>query len=321
MTRYARQIILPEIGPDGQERLGRARALVVGAGGLGVPVLQYLTGAGVGHITIVDGDRVDETNLHRQPLYTMGQIGKSKAEAAAEALHRLNPGVRVTARTEWLDPANAAELAAAADIVLDCADTFAASLTLSDICKARELPLITASALALSGYVAGCCGPAPSLRAIFPDLPRRIASCATAGVMGPLVGMIGSLQAQMALSVLLGANPSPLGQLLSFDARHWRMGGFRFDSAPEPSAPLPFIARSQITAEDLLVDLRTEASRPFHPNALHLPSDEIGQLCPSPDRRAVLACRTGLRAHNAGQALRTTHTGPIALLALPDTDT
>ncbi|WP_349760126.1 HesA/MoeB/ThiF family protein [Rhodovulum sp.] len=269
MSRYARQIMLPEVGPDGQDRLAQAHVLVVGAGGLGVPVLQYLAGAGLGRITLVDGDTVAAHNLHRQPLYRMDQIGAPKAQAATAALTALNPQVSITPVCAMLDPENAPAWVAAADIVLDCADTFAASLTLSDICAAQGKPLITASALGLSGYVAGCCGGAPSLRAIFPDLPERGATCATAGVMGPVVAAIGALQAQMALAVQLALTPSPLGQLVSLDARRWRMSSFRFDTAPEPARPLPFIARSQTRADDPLIDLRPEAA-PFCPEARHI---------------------------------------------------
>jgi len=315
MTRYARQMVLPQIGPDGQARLARSHVLVIGAGGLGVPVLQYLAGAGVGQITLVDADEVAAHNLHRQPLYRMDQIGQPKALAAAAALQALNPDVAVTSLTDWLDPANAPALVKAADLVLDCADTFAASLTLSDTCRERGKPLIAASALGLSGYVAGCCGGAPSLRAIFPDLPERGATCATAGVMGPVVGTIGALQAQMALSVLLGLTPSPLGQLVSLDAARWRMGGFRFDAAPEPAQPLPFIARSQTRADDLLIDLRHEAA-PFSRHARHIPPHAITTLAPPSGARVVLACATGLRAHNAGQTLQSHWSGDIALLAL-----
>jgi molybdopterin/thiamine biosynthesis adenylyltransferase/rhodanese-related sulfurtransferase len=315
MSRYARQMILPQVGAQGQARLTGAHALVVGAGGLGVPVLQYLAGAGLGRITLVDGDTVDESNLHRQPLYRMDQIGLPKVWAASEAIAALNPEVTLTPRAEWLDPANAPELVAQADIVLDCADTFAASLTLSDICHAQGKPLITASALAMAGYVMGCCGPAPSLRAIFPDLPERGATCATAGVMGPVVAAVGAIQAQMALSVLLGLAPSPLGRLISLDAANWRTGGFRFDNAPEPATPLPFIAASQTSPDDLLIDLRTEAA-PFSPRARHIPPEAITTLSPPPGTRVVLACATGLRAHNAGQALQAQWPGNIALLAL-----
>ncbi|WP_209428208.1 HesA/MoeB/ThiF family protein [Pararhodobacter sp. SW119] len=317
MNRYARQTVLPEIGAAGQARLARARVLVVGAGGLGVPVLQYLAGAGVGQITLVDDDAVAAHNLHRQPLYRMDQIGQPKARAAAAALVALNPEVTLTPRCEMLDPANAPALVASADLVLDCADTFAASLTLSDICYAQGKPLITASALAQAGYVAGCCGGAPSLRAIFPDLPERGATCATAGVMGPVVAAVGALQAQMALSWLLGLAPTPLGLLVSLDAAVWRMGGFRFDAAPEPHHPLRFIARSQIRPEDLLIDLRAEAA-PFCAQARHIPPEGIASLTPPDDGRVVLACATGLRAHNAGQSLQSRWQGDIALLALTD---
>lgn len=317
MNRYVRQTILPDVGAAGQARFARAHVLVVGAGGLGVPALQYLVGAGVGRITLVDGDRVAAQNLHRQPLYRMDQMGELKAQAAASALAALNPEVTVTPVCHMLDPANAPALVASADIVLDCADTFAASLTLSDICHAQRKPLITASALALAGYVAGCCGGAPSLRAIFPDLPERGATCATAGVMGPVVAAVGALQAQMALSVLLGVAPSPLGQLVSLDAANWRMGGFRFDRAPEPERVLPFISRNQTRPDDLLIDLRTEAP-PFCAHARHVPPEQIATLDPPVGGRVVLACSTGLRAHNAGQTLQSCWPGAIALLALTD---
>ncbi|MBM3604483.1 MAG: HesA/MoeB/ThiF family protein [Alphaproteobacteria bacterium] len=321
MNRYARQMVLPQVGPEGQERLSGAQALIVGAGGLGVPALQYLVGAGVGRVTLIDGDQVEATNLHRQPIYAMRQIGRSKAQAAAAVMAEMNPEVTVRPLVDWLTPANAPALVAEADVVLDCADSFAVSLTLSDACLAVGKPLIAGSALALSGYAAGCCGGAPSLRAVFPDLPAQGATCATAGVMGPVVGMIGALQAQMALASVLGLSPSPLGRLVSLDAATWRMGGFRFDNASEPHAPLPFIAASQIDPGDLLVDLRTEAPHPFRPDARHLPPDQIARLDPPPGARVVLACRTGLRAHNAGQILQARWPGRIALLALTDSTT
>jgi sulfur-carrier protein adenylyltransferase/sulfurtransferase len=316
MNRYARQMILPAVGTAGQARLAAAHVLVVGAGGLGVPVLQYLVGAGLGRITLVDGDRIAAHNLHRQPLYRMDQLGRFKAEAAAEALAALNPEVTVTPVTTWLDPANAPALVDGADLVMDCADTFAASLTLSDACMAAGKPLIAASALALSGYAGGFCGGAPSLRALFPDLPERGATCDTAGVMGPVVAMIGALQAQMGLSALLGLIPSPLGQLITFDAARWRCGGFRFNAAPEPAQVIPFIAPAQIAPDDLVIDLRTEAPAPFRPDALH-GALAPGFTPPPGTARVILACRTGLRAHHAGTALQNRWKGKIALLTVP----
>ncbi|WP_340107224.1 HesA/MoeB/ThiF family protein [Pikeienuella sp. HZG-20] len=319
MSRYARQTILPQVGAEGQDRLRAARVLVVGAGALGSPVMQYLAGAGVGDLTILDGDHVEEGNLHRQPIYRMADVGRPKAQAAADAIRAINPDVRARPLETWLDPDIAPGLVGAADLVLDCADTFAASLTLSDACLAAGKPLITASALALQGYVAGVCASAPSLRAIFPDLPGSAPTCATAGVLGPVVATMGAVQAQMALSALLGLSPSPLGQMLVFDAQRWRMADFRFDDAPEPAASFPFIAASAIRAGDLVIDLRTEAPAPFRSDALHLPTEALGDLnVASGVARVVLACRTGLRAHNGAGLLRTRWPGQIALLSVPD---
>lgn len=314
MSRYDRQSVLEGVGAQGQARLTGARVLVVGAGGLGNPVLQYLAGAGVGHITLMDGDCVEEGNLHRQPLFRMDQLGQPKVTAAASALRALNPAITIIPLYQWLDPANAPQLVAQADLVLDCADTFAASLVLSDCCLTAGVPLISASVLARSGYVGGFCAGAPSLRALFPDLPERAASCASAGVMGPLVGAIGALQAQMALGVLLEQHPSPLGQLLSLDVAGWRLGGFRFETAPEPSDPLPFIAQSQVRPDDLLFDLRDEVTTPFDPRARRRAA--LDGVQPPPGGRVVLACRSGLRADQAGRLLRNHWSGAVALLAI-----
>ncbi|KIN73908.1 HesA/MoeB/ThiF family protein [Sulfitobacter guttiformis] len=319
MNRYARQIALSQVGPSGQARLRDAHVLVAGAGGLGMPVLQYLVGAGVGTITLIDGDCVAITNLHRQPLYRMSDVGRPKVDAAAQAMKALNPEVTLHAICEWLTPQNAPLLVAQADLIIDCADTFAASFTLSDAAHPLGKPLISASALGLSGYVGGFCGPAPSLRAVFPDLPSSAATCETAGVLGPVVAIIGATQAQMALAVLLEFSPSPLGQMMIVDTANWRMSGFRFDGAPEPASPAPFIAQSQIRPEDFVIDLRTEAALPFSAAALHLSSRSLHDLeLPTPDTRIVLACRTGLRAHHAAADLRKRWAGDIALLAVTE---
>ncbi|MFT3973467.1 MAG: HesA/MoeB/ThiF family protein [Amaricoccus sp.] len=321
MSRYARQIVLPEVGAAGQERLRAAHALVVGAGGLGVPVLTYLAGAGVGRITVVDPDRVERGNLHRQTIYGEASLGRPKAEAAAAVLADLNPEVAVTPLVARLDPGNADGLVAGADVVLDCADSFAASYMLSDTCLAAGRPFLTASALGLGGYAGGFCGGAPSLRAVFPDLPERAASCATAGVLGPVVGLLGALQAQMALGLLLGIAPSPLGQMVSFEAPGLRFSGFRFDAAPEPERALRFLAPAEITGDDFLVDLRgpDEAPVPVAPHARRMAVETIldGPL-PAPGQRAVLACRSGLRAWAAARRLERVWTGPILLVAMGD---
>lgn len=325
MTRYARQIVLPELGAKGQARIGGAHVLVVGAGGLGVPALQYLVGAGLGRITLVDPDRVEQSNLHRQPIYGPA-LGQPKAKAAADFAQALNPRVQVTPHVAWLTPANAPALVAGADLVLDCADSFAVSYTLSDECLAAGKPLISASALGFQGYVGGFCGGAPSLRAVFPDLPADLATCASAGVLGPVVGMLGALQAQMALAAVLGLTPSPLGLLLRHDLRQFRSAAFRFDGAAEPAAAYRFIARSQLRPGDFVVDLRdsTEAPHAAAPNARRQKVEDFGPAGPQPaaGQRAVLACRSGLRAWRAADRLRSVWPGEIALLAdIPEGET
>lgn len=319
--RYARQTILPEIGAAGQAKIAAAHVLVVGAGGLGVPVVQYLVGAGIGRITLVDADRIETSNLHRQPIFGP-YIGRFKAEAAADFAKVLNPDVQVEPRVEWLTPANAKDLVAGCDIALDCADSFAASYILSDQCNAAGKPLIAASALGLSGYVGGFCGSAPSLRAVFPDLPQTTATCATAGVLGPLVGMIGMLQAQMALAHLIGLQPSPLGQMIRYEMQGFRTTSFRFDAAPEPeTAPFAFVSATELRRSDLVIELRdiAEAPRPATPDAARRSPEALLADLPKldPDRRIVLACRTGLRAWRAGDFIRPHWTGEIALLADP----
>ncbi len=320
MNRYARQMILPEVGPAGQQRLTDAHVLVIGAGALGVPVLQYLAGAGVGEITIVDPDRLEVSNLHRQVIYAEAQAGQYKASAAAQILAGLNSTIRLNPVQEWLTPANAPALIAAADLIMDCADSYAVSYTLSDCCLAAGKPLISASALGLTGYVGGFCGGAPSLRAIFPDPSDGGATCATAGVLGPVVGMLGTMQARMGLGILLGLTPSPLGMMTSIDAG-MRISQFRFDTAPEAPGP-HFIARTQILSDDLVVDLRgpDEAPQTATPDALRLPDYGATGPLPAAGQRAVLACRSGLRAWRAANRLSQRWHGDIALLALQGDD-
>lgn len=318
MTRYDRQTALPEVGPDGQARLAAARVLVVGAGGLGAPVLQYLAGAGVGRIVVADADVVERGNLHRQVLFGEPSVGMPKVVAAARALTRLNPEVTVEPLAAAVQSGNAPALVAAADLVLDCADSFAVAYTLSDACLAAGRPFVTASALGLGGYAGGFCGGAPSLRAVFPELPDRAATCATAGILGPVVGILGALQSQMALAVLLGLDPSPLGQLVSLEAG-LRFGGFRFDGAAEPEDPLAFLAPEEITPADFVADLRGAEEAP---RALgqRLRVEDFGEEGPRPQygQRAVLVCRSGLRSWQAARRLRRVWDGDIRLVAVGD---
>jgi molybdopterin/thiamine biosynthesis adenylyltransferase/rhodanese-related sulfurtransferase len=320
--RYARQVVLPHVGEVGQARLAAAHVLVIGAGGLGCPVLQYLAGAGVGRITVVDHDRVEESNLHRQPLYAMSDIGSFKAQAARAALRRLNPTIAVEALAQRLTPANAATLVAGADVVVDAADSLAVTYTVSDACLQRHTPLISASAVGLAGYVGGFCGGAPSYRAVFPDMPAHAANCSSAGVLGSVVGTIGSLQAQCVLQLLLGIAPSPLGRLLRFDASRLAFGGFDFHAAREPEdSPLRFIDVADVTRDDLVIDLRSRDEAPASPlaTALRFTPDDLDAFIgahPPAERRVVLCCHSGVRAWRSGRQLQSRGYARLALIAL-----
>lgn len=322
MDRYARQHILPMVGGSGQERLRNSSALVVGAGALGCPVLQYLAGAGVGHITIVDPDTISLDNLHRQPLYDELNVGKYKALVAAERIAATNSDIAIVPHIKALNPANAINWAAGADIVLDCADSFAVTYTLSDVCFHQRKAYIYASVLGLTGYVGGFCHSAPSVRAIFPELPQQFASCASAGVLGPVAATLGSIQAQMALAYLLELNPSPLGQMVVVDFATYGFRSFRFDDAPEPPGQVfSFIAPSELQPDDLIIDLRSEGDLEGYslPNARYCrtPSDIVCLLGnPLRDQRLVLCCKQGVRAWRAALLAQSRWRGPIVLMAL-----
>jgi molybdopterin/thiamine biosynthesis adenylyltransferase/rhodanese-related sulfurtransferase len=315
--RYARQAVLPEIGPAGQARLAAASVLVVGAGGLGCPVLQYLVGAGVGRLTIVDHDTVEETNLHRQPLYGMADIGKLKAEAACSTLQRFNPQVRIDAVPARLTPQNVATLVADADIVVDAADSFAVTYMLSDVCHAAAKPLVSASVIGMTGYAGVFCGGGPSYRAVFPEVSVDGGTCATVGVIGTAVATVGSLQAHLTLHHLLGLEPAVLGRVVTFDARRVGFGGFDFTGSPEPEDRVAFIAPEQVRPDDIVVDLRGLDEAPVSPfaGARRLVVDTIGELG-TPAGRVVLACRSGQRALMAADRLRERGVTNLALVAL-----
>lgn len=317
VSRYARQMILPEVGTSGQARLSAARVLVVGAGGLAAPALPLLTGAGVGHLTLVDGDMVALSNLHRQTLFSEGDCDRPKALAAAERCRELNSDITVVAEKQTLTSENAAELITQADVVLDCADSYAATYTLSDTCLALGKPLISASVLGMEGYVGGFCSGAPSMRAVFPEAPESGASCATVGVLGPVVGLVGAMQAQMALAVLLGLDPSPLGQMVQFDAQSYRSISFRFDGAPEPDQALSFVAPSELTDSDFIIELRgvDETPDPILPTANRIPPDEVLNHLPDPGTRIALCCATGLRAWRTAERIQQNWPGEIVLVA------
>ena len=320
-ARYSRQVVLPEVGETGQARLSAANVVVVGAGGLGCAVLQYLCAAGVGQLTIVDHDRVEESNLHRQPLYRMGDLGLLKAPAARKALLEANPHIQINAVAERLTPANAATLVTGSDLVVDAADSFAVTYVLSDECSKAGKILVSASVLGLSGYLGAFCGGGPSYRAVFPDMPLQAGSCSQSGVIGTAVGVMGALQAHMVLALLLGLEPSPLGQLVSVDFRTLRFGGFSFISAEERTGELlHFISPADVSDSDTVIDLRSLTEAPISPftSALRMEVFEIesGSERLPQGSRIVLCCRTGVRAWRAARALQRLGHSNLTLLAL-----
>ena len=203
-TRYARHLLLPEVGMAGQRRLAAARVLVLGAGGLGSPALFYLAAAGVGTLGIADDDVVELTNLQRQIVHGTGDVGRSKVESAAEAVARVNPGVRVETHPERVTAATADRLVAAYDVVVDGTDNFPTRYAVNDACVRAGVPLVWASVLRFDAQVAvWWAGRGPCLRCVFPHEPAAgdVPSCAEAGVLGALCGTVGSVQAVAAVEV------------------------------------------------------------------------------------------------------------------------
>jgi hypothetical protein len=251
----------------------------------------------------------------------MSDVGLKKAGVARDALLATNPELEVTVVEERLTPINAPSVTKAADIVVDAADSFAVSYVLSDEAWRAQKAFISASVLGLSGYVGVFCGGAPSYRAVFPEMPRQAGSCAQSGVLGTAVGVMGTLQAHMALAVLLNLQPTVLGQLITVDLRTLRFGGFSFAAAQEPCGNhLPFIAPGQIAPTDIIIDLRSLAEAPISPfkSALRIEVDTVEKAAAHLPHgpRIVLCCRSGVRAWRAARALQASGHDDLALVAL-----
>jgi len=220
LERYSRQLLMSEWSGAAQEKLRSARAVVVGAGALGSPVAVYLAGAGVGAIDLIDGDVVELSNLHRQPLYADADVGGSKVETAAKRLRALNPATNVQARETMLEAHNARDLVGGADIVLDCTDSFESRYAVNDACCAEGVDLVEAGVVAFEGVVMTIRpGTSACYRCAFPAAPPAEArrSCREAGVLGAMAGVVGSIQALEALKVLSGAGEPLFDHILQID--------------------------------------------------------------------------------------------------------
>ena len=274
LRRYARHLTLPGFGAEGQRTLRSSRVLVIGAGGLGSPALLYLAGAGVGHITIIDDDVVDESNLQRQVIHRESDIGRPKAESAADAVRRLDSEASVTAIVGRLSVDNAEELFATHDVVLDGADNFATRYLSSDAAELTGTPLVWATILQFAGQLSVFWpGHGPMLRDLYPDIPDpgSVPSCAAGGVLGAMVGQIGSMMVVEAIKVLTGVGKVAVGKLVLIDALEatTRPLSFAADPEREPVSDLTEIA--QVCAASWTEDEEAPAQsmRSIGPNPAH----------------------------------------------------
>jgi molybdopterin-synthase adenylyltransferase len=239
LLRYSRHILLPEIGIEGQEKILAAHALILGAGGLGSPAALYLASAGVGTITLVDGDSVDLTNLQRQILHTAAAVGRPKVLSGQETLARLNPEIRIVPVEERLAPNRLEEVVADVDVVLDCSDNFPTRHAANRACVRHRKPLISGAGVRFDGQISVFdlrSSTSPCYNCLFPeDAAAEEERCAVMGVFAPLTGIIGATQAAEAIKLLSGAGESLCGRLLLLDAltMEWRSLRLKKDPACE----------------------------------------------------------------------------------------
>jgi molybdopterin/thiamine biosynthesis adenylyltransferase len=236
LLRYARHILLDEFGIEGQERLLAARVLIIGAGGLGSPAAFYLASAGVGHLVLADDDEVELSNLQRQILHTNDRVGHAKAESGKQALLQLNPEVRIDALVARLAGEALDQQVSQADLVLDCCDNFATRHAVNRACVRHGKPLVSGAAIRFAGQVSVFDlrrDDAPCYHCLFPEADDvEELRCATTGVLGPLVGMVGSMQAAEAIKLLAGMGEPMVGRMLCLDALSMQWQTIRFKRDP-----------------------------------------------------------------------------------------
>jgi len=337
--RYSRHLLLPELGLEGQRRIKGTRVLLVGAGGLGSPAALYLAAAGIGHLTLVDFDAVDVTNLQRQVLHGTRDVGRLKVESARDRLRDLNPHVSLEVVADRLDAGNALGLVSGHDLVLDGTDSFATRYLVSDACALAGKPNVHASIFRFEGQATVLSTPdAPCYRCIYPSppAPGEVPSCSEAGVLGVLPGLLGTIQATEALKLAAGIGETLSGRLLLVDALSMRFRTMQVrrdpscpacgtreiqelreesaacavdprEAVPEVS-PAELVARLENGQPVQLLDVREvhEWAVARIPGARHAPlsrlEGSLGGLDPA--RETVLYCRSGVRSQEAGRRLR-----------------
>jgi molybdopterin/thiamine biosynthesis adenylyltransferase/rhodanese-related sulfurtransferase len=326
-ARYSRQIVLPEIGVLGQQKLQNARVLVIGAGGLGCPVLQNLAAAGVGFIGVVDGDVVEETNLHRQLLYTLKDCGKGKAITAANAVQELNPDVKVCVFNEFFNTQNAFEIVGDYQIIVDCTDTIGVRYLINDVSIVKNIPVVYASIYKFEGQVSVFnYKNGPSYRCLFPQTESlsSVPNCVISGVLGVLPNTMGTFQATEVLKIILEIGSVLSGKLLIYDGLHYQTQLIDFGKNPtaiengranglaiqqqdsnkviENIAAATFIEKCR-QDNCLVIDIREAYEEPEWKgaNVVNVPLAALENYCGQLDKdeSIVLFCQSGQRSQLA----------------------
>ncbi|MCG9791266.1 HesA/MoeB/ThiF family protein [Flavobacterium algicola] len=320
--RYNRQIILPEVGDIGQQKLRKARVLVIGAGGLGCPVLQNLTAAGVGYIGVVDGDVVEESNLHRQLLYNHKHIGQSKAAVAAEVIAEMNPDVEIKSYKQFFNRKNAMETVVDYDIIVDCTDTIAVRYLINDVAVYHKIPVVYASIYRFEGQVSVFnYNNGPCYRCLFPEKEgvQQTPNCEVMGVLGVLPNTLGAFQATEVLKIILGIGDVLSGKLMLYDALQFHTqiinyarnakqieksyinGSLLYNQKQELEELDENTFLEKIKQKNVIVlDVR-QANSPaliVGENVMQVPLEKLETYCQAMDKSAavILFCNTGQRS-------------------------
>ncbi|OMP30933.1 HesA/MoeB/ThiF family protein [Mangrovimonas sp. DI 80] len=322
MNRYSRQINLPQVGISGQQKLTDAKVLVVGAGGLGCAILPYLTSAGIGTIGIIDGDTVDETNLHRQTLFSEKDINLNKAKTAADHLKKNNSTVSIETYDAFLNGKNALDIIPKYDLVIDASDNLATRYLINDACVLFDKPFVHGSVHQFEGQVSVCnYQNGPTYRCLFPEANGNVQNCEEAGVLGTTVGLIGMLQANEAMKLILGIGELLSGKLLVYNTLTSSQHIFSFSKKQEPVIDKTFYSaqylnsyvRNQSITEALqnditLIDVRETGELPSieHPNVLKLPLStlELNLDSLNPENIYAVFCQSGVRSKQAANILK-----------------
>jgi molybdopterin/thiamine biosynthesis adenylyltransferase/molybdopterin synthase catalytic subunit/rhodanese-related sulfurtransferase len=324
---YSRQMALKEVGAAGQAKLRASRVLVIGCGGLGVPVISYLAGAGIGRLGLVDGDSLEPSNLHRQTMYALADVGKLKAELAADRVRALNPDVDVHPYVLRLDAANAPDLITQYDLVIDCTDNFSTKFLLNDVCVQLGKPVVFASVYQYEGQLQIVRPGSACLRCVWPEATRDgiVGNCSEAGVLGPVPGVFGGLQAFEAMKLLLDLPGQLNGELLVLDLLTLstsRVKTRRASTCPDHAVSRNLAAQAtnlELSFETLdhaydtgfdIVDIREPQELQEMPTpssqSRNIPMAQLlhGQPPFAPTRKTLLVCASGRRSLAATQELR-----------------